>query len=181
MNVELTIQSMFDNYPTLFKERSDCLNHLFCAIGNGYFWESGELVDGYEYDDEEVSKLERELVNGKAFQHNKISIRSEHMLYAKEWEEEHPDFPKLPEKFFYRYPDNVYHNEPRQKRWYFSEKRGFGGSKGIVIVPENFYLNFAYMWKYPDDIKSDWLEAIRETKAFLSDDGFNLPNIGITL
>ena len=38
MNVELTIQSMFDDYPTLFKDRADCLNHLFCVIGNGYEW-----------------------------------------------------------------------------------------------------------------------------------------------
>lgn len=36
---------MFDNNPTIFKERTDCLNHLFCVIGNGYFWKNGELVE----------------------------------------------------------------------------------------------------------------------------------------
>ena len=45
MNVELTIQDCFDNYPGLFKERVDVLNHLFCVIGNGYDWKNGELVD----------------------------------------------------------------------------------------------------------------------------------------
>ena len=50
MNVELTIQEMYNEYPTLFVDRVDALNHLFCTIGNGYDWKNGELVSsGYSY------------------------------------------------------------------------------------------------------------------------------------
>ena len=50
MNVELTIQEMYNEYPTLFIDRVDALNHLFCTIGNGYDWKNGELVSsGYSY------------------------------------------------------------------------------------------------------------------------------------
>lgn len=44
MKVEDTIQYLYDNHPSLFQERWQCLNHLFCVIGNGYEWENGELV-----------------------------------------------------------------------------------------------------------------------------------------
>lgn len=44
MTLEETIQEMYNKYPILFQERRDCLNHLFCVIGNGYEWENGELI-----------------------------------------------------------------------------------------------------------------------------------------
>lgn len=65
MNVECTMQAMFNDYPDLFQSRTDCLNHLFCVIGNGYEWRNGELVCG----NEKEKDYERLLVNGKAFQH----------------------------------------------------------------------------------------------------------------
>ena len=45
MTLEKTIQNMFNNSPILFQERKECLNHLFCVIGNGYEWYNGELID----------------------------------------------------------------------------------------------------------------------------------------
>lgn len=44
MRLEETIQEMYDKYPILFQNRSDCLDHLFCVIGNGYEWNDGELI-----------------------------------------------------------------------------------------------------------------------------------------
>ncbi|HFD2033551.1 TPA: hypothetical protein ACF2DD_002128 [Clostridium perfringens] len=44
MTLEETIQEMYDNYPMLFQERKECLNQLFCVIGNGYDWIDGELI-----------------------------------------------------------------------------------------------------------------------------------------
>lgn len=37
------IVRMIWDYPTLFKNRSDALHHLFCVNGNGYEWEQGVL------------------------------------------------------------------------------------------------------------------------------------------
>lgn len=35
---------MYEDYPSLFQTRLDCLNHLFFVIGNGYSWQDGEIV-----------------------------------------------------------------------------------------------------------------------------------------
>lgn len=45
MKFESTIQALFNEYPSLFSERNEVLNHLFCVIGNGFEWKNGELVD----------------------------------------------------------------------------------------------------------------------------------------
>lgn len=56
MTLEETIQEMYDNYPMLFQERKECLNQLFCVIGNGYDWINGELISNerqiYKYDED---------------------------------------------------------------------------------------------------------------------------------
>jgi hypothetical protein len=170
MNVELTIQDMFDLYPTLFKDRSDCLNHLFCTIGNGYYWKNGELVLNIgEVDYEYKQRLQSHLVNGKAFQHNRLSLRGEAMYYAKKngrddysehSEEVKQELVKLDNWYYETLPDDVYHKFSRKQRW-------------------SFYLNgyctsFAYLFNYPDDIKQDWLDAIEECKQMLIEDGYDV-------
>lgn len=185
MTVELTIQDMFDDYPTLFKERADCLDHLFCAIGNGYEWVNGELVAcGYEDPTkEEIDTLSSKLINGKAHQYNKLSLRAESQLYedqriAEGWYEEYQkrwpdeDIDKLKavrQRTINKLPDDVYYTEPiRKKRWYF-----------YVNIPGHekiqFSTRFAYLFNYPDDIKPDWKAAIEECTKLLIEDGFELP------
>lgn len=173
MKVELTIQEMFDNYPTLFKERSDCLNHLFCVIGNGYDWVNGELVeDGEDYPLEEQKVFESRLKDGKAFQYNKMSLRDEAVEYHRRRIEKHPeeDTPferKFNEEYFKSIPDDQYHKHERRKRWYF-----------YVNIPGHeridLHKNYSYLWNYPEDIKPDWKEALEETKRLLREDGFDV-------
>lgn len=188
MNVELTIQEMFDSYPTLFKERADCLDHLFLVIGNGYEWVNGELVeDCWECNltPEEIESLSLRLVNGKAYQHNKLSLRAESQLYesrriSEGWYEEMtrmcPGFDvgkakELQQLYIDKLPDDVYYKEPiRKKRWYC-----------FVNIPGHeridFNTKYAFLFNYPDDIKPDWKAAIEETKNMLIEDGFELPKI----
>lgn len=45
MGAEATIQAMFDHYPNLYQERSECLNYLFIVVDNDFFWIDGKLVD----------------------------------------------------------------------------------------------------------------------------------------
>ena len=159
MTLELTIQEMFDNYPTLFKDRSDCLNQLFCVIGNGYEWVNGELVCD-EYDDDELGRthLSSRLIDGRAHQYNKMSLRAEAIHYFNE------DGRKEMDKFFQEYfaslPDDVYHKRERKYRWYFY----LGG----------YCTNFAYLFNYPSDIKADWLAGIEECKSMLIEDGYDV-------
>lgn len=173
MKLELTIQSMFDEYPTLFKERSDCLDHLFCTIGNGYHWSNGELCDN---DDEgiDVKHLESNLVNGKAYQHNKLSLRAESQLYEEQriaegwYEEYHKKYPdevidnlkEIRQNTIMKMPDDVYHKRPRDKRWSF--------------YLSGYCTQYAYLFNYPSNIKPDWLAGIEECKAMLIEDGYDV-------
>lgn len=47
MDVNRTIAGMIHTFPSLFKNRTQALHHLFCVNGNGFEWENGELVDFY--------------------------------------------------------------------------------------------------------------------------------------
>ena len=176
MNVELTIQAMFDDYPTLFKDRSDCLNQLFCVIGNGYEWYNGELAeDADAYSKEEIKNLKSHLVDGKAFQHNKMSLRAEALEYHKRYMEKHQNDTditteikrKLDKEYFDSIPDDVYHKYPRRKRWYFYVN--IPGKERI-----DYHKDYAFLWNYPEDIKPDWLAALEETKVLLREDGFDV-------
>lgn len=44
MTLKNTIARMVTYYPMLFQDRVQCLDHLFCVIGNGYKWNKGQLV-----------------------------------------------------------------------------------------------------------------------------------------
>lgn len=168
MNVELTIQHMFDNFPILFKERVDCLDHLFCTIGNGYEWKNGELVDPFfKTSKTNVQALKSHLVDGKAFQHNKMSLRDEMVYVAREYgEDASPSDPK-----YQRYPDDQYHKEPRALRWYFITLKKMGFADG-----PNFSEKFAYLFNYPKDIKPDWKLAIEECRQMIIEDGYEIPH-----
>ena len=56
MTVETTIQKMFDRHPMMFSTRAECLDHLFCTVGNGYKWKWGQLIydDGYALKDKHM-------------------------------------------------------------------------------------------------------------------------------
>lgn len=42
-SVRNTVLNMMIHYPNLFKNVSDCFDHLFLSYGNGYEWVNGEL------------------------------------------------------------------------------------------------------------------------------------------
>lgn len=44
MRAEDTLQFMMDFNGSLFWNRQQCLDHLFCTAGTGLEWENGELV-----------------------------------------------------------------------------------------------------------------------------------------
>lgn len=179
MNVELTMQFMFDQYPALFKTRADCLDHLFCTIGNGYEWVNGELISITEnLNNKEIENLKTNLVDNTAYQHNKLSLRDEYIYYYNENKKN--NFENVPEHLRDNYinnfdtaiskiPNDQYYKEPeRYKRWSF-----------YINIPNKEYVNFcenyAFLFNYPDNIKPDWLEALNECKKLLTDDGYNLP------
>lgn len=170
---------MFDHYPELFKTRADALNHLFCTCGNGYDWYNGELADPDDknyYGEQYLKELESHLVGGKAFQHNKLSLKQEKLNKLKEERGLIKTICETrgiaPEQYFKdqeeainRLPDDRYYEiEDRKYRWYF-----FCAGECKSWAP---------LFNYPKDIKDDWLAGIEETKQLLIEDGYDLDNLG---
>ena len=160
MTVELTLQAMFDRYPMLFKERSDCYNQLFCVLGNGYEWYNGELVSlDKDYDE---ATLRAYLVDGKAFQHNKLSIRGVFQYYYEHSSRASEGSGK--EVNFDQFPDDVFYTKPRRERWYF-----YYPDDTIHYLKE-----YVPLFNIPEDVKPDWAAAIEECKQMLREDGFEV-------
>ena len=177
MNVELTIQDCFDRYPALFKERADVLNQLFCTNGCGYEWVNGELVD-YQRSTTEIARLQTRLVDGKAHQYNKLSLRAEakyyhefrtkNDMYSDCSDEMRKRLEALDEEYFNSLPDDVYYKKSRKYRWYF-----------YIDIPGREHIDlhekYVHLFNYPDDIKPDWKNAIEECRQLLIEDGYVLP------
>lgn len=160
MNPELTMQVMFDTYPQLFKDRSDCLNQLFCVIGNGYDWVNGELVDIFS---EELPK--NPLKDGKAFQYNLLSLRDESRLYIEKYQRRIGSRKTFSsdeelEEYLNTIPNDKYHRYPREQRWYFYR----GG----------LCKDFAYLFNYPDNITEEWKSVLEECCQMLIEDGYDI-------
>lgn len=135
----------------------------------------GELVDtDYKYTREYQKVLKSHLVDGKAFQHNKLSLRAESIYYdelrkaerrslltdiytPEEIEERH-------QKYLASLPDDIYYTRPRVERWYDAHIDEDG--KPYIKL----HKNYAKLFNYPEDIKPDWLAAIEETKQLLIED-----------
>lgn len=99
MTLEETIQTMFDKSPEMFKERWQCLDHLFCVAGNGYEWVDGELLDVNEYD-YDVFPIDKKCGNqfwgvlgkdGKAVQRKKVSKDFSAKGFYGEVDEDYPE------------------------------------------------------------------------------------------
>lgn len=58
MKPERTIEQMRAQFPTLFHNRFECLNHLFCVVGCGYCWRHGELVVDEDYNSNDKEDID---------------------------------------------------------------------------------------------------------------------------
>ena len=168
MTLELTMQSMYDAYPALYKERADCLNQLFCVLGNGYGWHGGELVDAPCHGDRdhepperaELARLKSLLVDGKAFQHKILTEKQETLLGA-----EVLGVPVNPDRLA-RCRDVPRPRRPRKDRWYFRTKTSQDATWTVEL-----YRDYVPLWNVPADVRPDWLAGIAECKAMLLEDG----------
>ena len=89
---------------------------------------------------------------------NKMSLQAESIHYFNEYHKR--EMNEIEREYFAGLPDNVYHKRERKYRWYFY----LGG----------YSTNFAYLFNYPSDIKTDWLAGIEECKSMLIEDGYDV-------
>lgn len=148
MTLELTIQDMFDNYPTIFRTREECYNHLFCVIGNGMEWVNGEIVK-IGLNDPDIELLTSHLVDGKAYQHNLLDT----------------------DKKLYQYYAENDEDESRRKRWREAINTASEEPEDLTTKWYGLSRRYSLIFECPKDIKPDWAKAVEECFEMLKRDG----------
>lgn len=150
MTVETTLQDMYNNYPTLFSNRQECYNHLFCTNGNGYVWKWGQIVEDVyglkdmeeihvdDYKNPKTREAKQTEENIKMKQDMDRDIHN--CLRDCDIEDGHED----PGEY-----------NPNKHHWYPLCK-------------------YALILNIPDDIKPDWKRAVDECIELLKKDGIEL-------
>lgn len=138
---------------------------MFLTIGNGYEWYEGELVYNSEEDADYIRYLESLFVNGKAFQHDKWTLRDEYLhnpVIADSYKN-HTRLSYTTENRVWDIlstPDDVYYEIPERRcRW------------SIYL---SGYSRFMAINNIPDDIKPDWKAGVEEVIAMLKEDGYDM-------
>lgn len=154
MNLEETIQSCFDNYPTLYQTREQVLNQLFCVIGNGYEWINGELVNDND------KKPINNLYNGKAKQYNIITKGKYRKMLFDEIKSD---------KENYKILTDILKEKGKTLEDKFLTPKSDDNELQFKIDKSIYPLCIEYskMFNYPNDIKEDWLNGIRETYEYI--------------
>lgn len=111
MRAEDTLQFMMDFDGNLFWSRQQCLNHLFCTIGNGYEWENGELVEK-NYDTEQMLSRWQLIEPVKHAEPRQLAVE---LNEIREGTQRRRGFKEIPKwyplskeySYLYNYPDNI--------------------------------------------------------------------------
>lgn len=111
MRAEDTLQFMMDFNGNLFWSRQQCLNHLFCTIGNGYEWENGELVEK-DYDTEQMLSRWQLIEPVKHAEPRQLAVE---LNEIREEIQRRRGFKEIPKwyplskeySYLYNYPDNI--------------------------------------------------------------------------
>ena len=111
MRAEDTLQFMMDFNGNLFWSRQQCLNHLFCTIGNGYEWENGELVEK-DYDTEQMLSRWQLIKPVEFAEPRQLAVElheiREGMQRRREFKEIPKWYPLSKEySYLYNYPDDI--------------------------------------------------------------------------
>ena len=161
MNVELTIQEMYEKFPGMFQNRKTCYIQLFCRCGDGYKWKNGELVHEHKHNGLGVKYLKGRLVDGKAFQHKKLETMGDVYTF---WAGK-PEYKANKQilELMAKSPDGKKEFSSPYNEWLRE------------TTTTQLMTNAKHLFNYPEDIKDDWKAAIEECKKLLKKDGFDIP------
>jgi len=111
MRAEDTLQFMMDFNGNLFWSRQQCLNHLFCTIGNGYEWENGELVEK-DYDTKQMLSRWQLIEPVKHAEPRQLAVELNEIREGTQRRrgfKENPKWYQLSKEYsyLYNYPDNI--------------------------------------------------------------------------
>ena len=146
MTVETTMQKMFDEYPDLFSTRADCLDHLFCTIGDGYEWVHGQLVECGTYGETDENDYLNPPMKRACQTDENIAKRRKENRELHDLKRENDLEDGLPDIGLY---------DPDKRHWYPLSKH-------------------SHIMNLPDDIRDDWREAANECLKMLVKDGIDV-------
>mgnify|MGYP006921415738 CR=1 FL=1 len=137
---------MLKDYPSLFQNRTDCFDQLFCVLGNGYEWENGELVDQFKPTPTFIKeKKKRKAKESKILRESILHLDGNLERYYR-------IYPKTPtnKQVAIRYETIDCHN----RIWYPIESQ------------------YTPLFNIPDNVKLDWAEAAQlQVILLLGDSG----------
>ena len=143
-SVRYTVLGMLTQYPSIFPDKSACYRHLFLVNGNGYEWIDGELVDvcpsktgpDFKNENEEVERQHGDCHYRSESMDNRIrlDVRRYNMLI----------------QFALDNIDMIMDSEHVE-------------FKSDIFVTYSGW-EFCKLMQMPDDIKPDWLEAVRDVR-----------------
>lgn len=153
-SLDLEVKKMMLSYPSIFPSRLECLHHLFCVNGTGYYWKDGILVNDLDDDvmPEHIKSYEKKDESDKYFGEY-YKVKNEFETTKRELTEKHIDYlcsdihhTGVNMKFISVYPmswnycamgyaaDNPYDIDVHWRRgikefchWFFPEFRGHYG------------------------------------------------------
>lgn len=140
-SVRDTLLAMLTQYPSLFKNKTDCFRHLFLTNGNGYDWVDGELVsicdaksvpDFKDENEEILRRTKDDLYKSESFNNQiRLDVRRNNMLI----------------QFAL---DNIDLIVEEHLMFYSGSSISYSG------------WNYSLLMQVPLDIKPDWEKAVRD-------------------
>lgn len=155
-SVEETIRLSLLNYPGLYENRTDCLSHILCSPGNGYDWHKGELYHRFAKTDR--IKTDPSFAyhtdwkqNLKALQKSSSTLASPTSDFLQEMQ-----------------TDLAKHNANRMQHVLEHIEHLTKTPTPMVMGPRK-RLESSFLVIFPDQIKPDWAEALKETAQAVID------------
>jgi len=153
MQVETTLQQMYDFCPELFATREECYDHLFCVIGNGYRWWHGQLVN------------ERPFVCSKREREELLEMND------RDYDREVPRAEQTEENVQKKQEmDEIRMN-------FLLKKKAEGANPDILQKWYPLSRKYSALFNVPKDVKPDWAAAVEECKRMLERDGIDWKNV----
>ena len=167
MRYEETIQECYDKFPSLFVSRWQVLNQFFCVIGNGYEWINGELVAMKYGDEEEDPNYYPELdENGRAHQPKKRLFIELEKWYAEIYKNAGIEMPVYSPHIKEMLESKGIKIETTSDRIIADVAKHINDAsdENIDLYPLSEY---SAIFNIPENIKSDWMEGIKEIVRLL--------------
>jgi hypothetical protein len=174
MNLKDSVINSMREYPSISGNKLDVYDHLFLTNGNGYDWVNGELIDKYN---EKPNIISIEEAIDKLFNDDyRIELTTDRMFfYIGELNKDEKVVKESLQYDLKRYAQNVKTiiNAEKAVNQSLFEIEPIISLEGLE--PECFLYplcEYSKIMNIPNDIKSDWLNGIKELMDYLLNSEF---------